>query len=410
MFLRKNSKLFYNPIVIFMGIQILSPRPGTRFDFLLELCLISFYSLIYLTLTENGLLLSNIKTNFLESYTKFKVEINLLFFLFIYELFLLVFMQPNSISNLSFTVRPLYLLVILIFGYSIKNLDDNLIESTLSFIYIALLINFIVAILQFYDINILTYIYNDPKAFPKGKLVRLTGLYPNPNEFAWQIAQYMLFILIFEYRKNRVVLSLITSIIFVLLSGSRSILVIMPIMLIFPIIFKNIFVNKNLKVIFKTILYTVFGFVLIIFILIKFKHKLPYISQLLQVFDGGLSNVNSFDLRLKAWRRVIDVLSDNFSTFMFGTRNYSYGSIDNDFLYILNRSGFIGFLSQQLIQIYMMAKLLMEKPYTKIKIYTLTLFIFSIIVGLQADTLSGWLFFPYIILFYSLSFVCERSE
>lgn len=398
------DRLFYNPIIVFMVIQMLTPRPGTRADFFVELFLITSYALLYLMWTQKGfssqLLLCRLK----KAFEEFKIEIIILLTYFTYEFFLLLIIQPKSIANISFTYRSIYLIIILILGFNINKINDKIINQTLTIIYILLFINFFIAILQYYDVNYFSIIYNDIKSFPKGKLVRLTGLFPNPNEFAWQIAQYMIFILIFESTVTKKVLSLIFSLLFILLSGSRSILVLAPVMFIFPTIFENLFIKKNYKIVVRATIFSLIGFIFMILILIKFKKQLPYASQILQIFDGGLTNVVSFELRIKAWRNVIDKLTKNTVSFLFGMRQISYGSVDNDFIYIWYRSGLFGFIIQQILVLYVMFRLFLSNQKNKLHVYALTLIVFSIVVGLQADTLSGWTFFPYIMLFYGASF------
>lgn len=399
----KNQK----KISLFMMLFFLLPSPNVKIGSILKIFSLSSLSL--------SLLLKNYKaSNFklTEIYNKLiglPLEFKLLFIYIVYEVILFLF-QPFSMSNLLYTYRSVYLFLISLFSIKIftKYEEQEKIQLVLRTIYFILFVQYFISVLQLFDVNIFSPIYIDNKSFPLGRLVRLTGTMNNPNTLAWYICQLTLFIILFEEKKIKVLVTILFGLGFTLLTGSRTMLVISPLIWLIALSLKNIFVYKNIK---RAIFYLLIIPVLLIltfYFLNVFKSVFPYASQLLKVLNGGLKSVNSFNQRAIKWSEQINIIRSSWINILFGIRTSNYISMDNDIIYGISRSGIFGLLLQYMFYFIIFCKsirnLFQRKGLIKYSLFIMLSISFSVLIGLQSDTLTGYQYPVLIIMFtYSIN-------
>lgn len=312
-------------------------------------------------------------------------------------------------------LKPLLFLIILIFGYFIAYNSDigNITVGLLKVAYIILIVQAIVGITQLFDIDLFHLIYSSEKTRPLGESVRIAGTMGNPNVFAWIVIQMAIIVFIFEYNQFKKLIFVLISLILVFFSGSRSLLVLFPLILLFSKFFLD---KKNISFFFAKLPKYLFVFVsfglLLYWIIVTFGEYFPYLNQILMVIDSGsLSSINSFDARTIMWNDAINQMKKENSifTWVFGLGAGAIEVLDNDYLYSLINYGVIGLLINILMYVYFFYQ------FSKLKNKTFAVLgqiyiIFSFIIGFQADTLSGWNY-PILITFYvGISISLRRKQ
>lgn len=384
-------------------IIFLTPTPNVSWGEFLPIITISAYT-VWITAENIGIVDKN---NFYLTIKKVIFQNKIIILLSIYcllEVGLLVF-QPFSLSNISYIFRPLYFAFIFIsMQLTMKDMEKEEVKlTTLRTLKLILLIESFFVVLQLFDINFLSWLYEDTKSFPLGRLVRVTGTFGNPNLFAWYIAQIISFILLFDEDHRRKFLYFLLGSILVLFSGSRTMIVLGPVIWFFVIAIKKLLMTKDMKI----LLYfmgLMISFAIFTFLFLKITRNIfPYASQLLNVLNGGLAQVSAFDARIVKWRNTVSYITEHPTVWFTGFKSKSYISVDNDILYGISRSGMFGVVLQYLIYF-----LLFVKSWTKresnlnFKILILEMLIFTVIIGIQAETITGWIYPVFYVFIYSL--------
>lgn len=184
-------------------------------------------------------------------------------------------------------------------------------------------------------------LYDAGKSHPFGRLMRVTGSLANPNAFAWMVAQAAVIVSLMHPRRTRY-LWLALATILVVLSGSRTLLVLFPFMIVAAQILRD---PGNLRVYAR---YLTFGagvvalFIGVIFYLAEF---FPYLAQLANIASSGsLTSVGSFAARINIWTRGYEEFTEGGPLALIiglGARQ-STAILDNDYLYVLFRVGVLG--------------------------------------------------------------------
>lgn len=317
----------------------------------------------------------------------------------------ITFSINKSLSDLFQIAKPFYFAVIFLFGIFAARLNDEkgIIKGLLTASYIILLVQLITGIAQLMDLSIFDIIYSGEKSRPFGRLMRLVGTTGNPNTFGWIVIQSAVIIALFEVKKFRKWLWLGIAIVLLVFSGSRSMLLMFPVILIGTVLLET---RKNLKFYFMKfpvlIAILLFCFYVLVQFLEKYQDVFPYLGQLLSILNSGsLESVNSFSMRTTAWEGTMQDFTNQESlfTYLFGLGAGTYGDIDNAYLYALTNTGLFGLIITLGIFVYLLF-IFKKVKNIKIKVLGYQYIIFSLILGLQADTISGWTY-PTFALFYT---------
>lgn len=316
-------------------------------------------------------------------------------------------------SVLSHILKPLFFLAVLISGFVIGfKFDEKVIKnSLLKVTYITLVAQLVVGTMHFFDLSWLDVLYSSERASGFRGILRITGTLGNPNFFAWIITQLILIILLLEKNIKRKFVSIPIALILLILSGSRSIILLTPLMLFSVVIF---LARKNRNFFFVKLPVFVLALVLLFAILLWFINifgeHFPYLNSFLRVIDvGSLAADNSFYLRLGLWESILNQIGEGIIlTWIFGLGPNIINVADNDYLYIVANYGLIGLALNTFIYIliyYNFSKLDDKRFAILGKVYIL----FSLIIGVQAETLGGW-GYQFLIMYYAGIAYAQRKK
>lgn len=244
--------------------------------------------------------------------------------------------------------RPVFYILSFSIGYDVANGSNwslNLLKEKLcSLAYILLIVEGGIVLLQaFGHSEFLSLIFNQEKTRGFSTTTRATGTLGNPNMMAFLSLQCGLLLYIFNNSKQRVFLFLF-SLLVVLLTGSRTILIIYIVAFLL-IAFYNM---DSFKKIFRITILASLGLGGAFWLLLTYSDSFRYMLELIKlVREGGLQSiikVHSVSLRLNHWNETTEYFFDHayWINYLFGLgpRN-ALNVLDNDFLYSFYRYGII---------------------------------------------------------------------
>jgi hypothetical protein len=344
-------------------------------------------------------------------FKKLELNRNILFFLTLVLLYSFalslstMFSENITINSFTHIFKPLLFAVLLLFGFIVGNLNEyeTVKKGLLKSARFILLAQVIVGIPQLFSITMFDALYSSEMARPLGQLLRIVGTLGNPNIFAWMVIQSSVIILLMEKNKSKKLFWLLIGASLIVLSGSRTSFVLFPTVIIAC---KLLRVRKNLIFFFMRvpiyIVTLVLSFFLMIWLIERYADYFPYLSQLLQILDTGkLTSVSSFNTRTIIWHNAWTTFTDKASliTWLFGLGPGAFDFIDCDYLYSLVTYGIVGFIINLFLylSLFIMFSKLEQK---ELKVLGQQYIIFSLIIGYQAETLSGWNY-PLLIMFFA---------
>lgn len=293
-------------------------------------------------------------------------------------------------SALAELFKPTVYAIFLVYGYTVaRSASEPAVVRGL--LWAALLIlagQALLGLTQAVGAPVFHPLYDATKSHPFGRLMRVTGSLANPNAFAWMVAQAAVIVSLIHPRRTRW-LWLALATLLVLLSGSRTLLVLFP----FTIIGAQILLDPgNLRVYAR---YTAFGIaVMALFaaIIVHLAAYFPYLSQLATIASSGsLTSVNSFALRLDIWARAYEEFSAGGGLallFGLGARQ-SVAIMDNDFLYVFFRLGVLG----AVVHFGMIAAVLWQFLRARgnvVAVLGAQYVLFALAFGLLVETTASW--------------------
>lgn len=313
------------------------------------------------------------------------------------------FNNANFLSLID-VFKPIFFSLILLSSYFIGRhyQKKTIIKALLVMAYIVFLFQIATGLDQLFNLQALDTIYYSDKVKSLGSLVRITGTMSNPNTFAWIITQMSIIIFLFEPKKKVRFVFVILGLILVAISGSRSAFILFPF-----IIFVSKALSERHNLTFYLIRLPIYLLILLgilsssYWLLLKFGSDLKYLYQIVSILEtGSLASVNSFDARLIMWNDAWNLFNrdSNLSTWLFGLGPGTISSLDNDYLYSLYNFGTIFFVLN--LFFYILVFYIFSKNISlKSKAFGQQYIIYSLIVGFQAETLSGWNY-PILLLFF----------
>ncbi|PAE25795.1 O-antigen ligase family protein [Bacillus sp. 7894-2] len=395
--LNHKSEKFSKLILMLPIVFFLFPRPGLPGGQFITYPMIGLLIVVTVLLSKRKESLFSFDKNFLFLNAT----------LYLYTLSIAISMLYNSgevsISGFTHVAKPIFFMLIFYFGYFVsRNKNIEVIkQSFLKMAYIILIFQLITGLAQLIDISAFSYVYSSDKTRPLGSMVRIAGTMGNPNIFAWLVIQMATIILMFEKRKFMKYIWIALSIILVFLSGSRSSLILMPIVLVFVSMISN-----RKTVVFYFIKIPMYLLILFLFaklsywFIYNYGDHFPYLYQLLSIFDSGsLTSVNSFYLRTLMWDNGLSQLGNSPLSWLFGVGPGIITEMDNDYLYALTNYGLLFMFFHIVLYISIFIFFSRVKD-SKLRTLGQQYIIFSMAVGIQADTLVGWTY-PILILFYA---------
>lgn len=388
-----------NLIILFPVLFVLFPKPGVLG---LEP---SFYFVILISLTISTI------------YFVVKIKINksliayILILLFILSTIYISYFfsaTPDLIGLLKETIK--YILIILVFinSYMIGRVykEESINSKLILFAIITLFLQIIFVFTQLLDIKVFNYFYSMHKSRPLGGMLRVVGTLINPNLFSWIVMQTAVLILLLIKNKFKIVL-LILCFIMIILSGSRSSLILFPLLITFVYILNN---RRSIKFYFiqlPIIIIFLSSFSILAYKLLeKYQEYFPYLSQILSVFQSGeLSSVNSYSLRIGMWNNGWNLFNheSGFIKYFFGIGPNQISVMDNDFLISYINNGIVYTISIYGFILYLLIRVMFIHNKV-LKILLIQCITFTIIISFQSDTMIGWNYPLFIMFFAGLSF------
>lgn len=334
-------------------------------------------------------------------------------YLLISTIFVLLSLLYNSSLEIGHLAKPILFATILYFGYFIsRNNEINVMEeSLLKLAYIVILVQVVVGVTQLFGMPIFSLLYSMEKTRPLGEIVRIAGTLGNPNLFSWVIIQMSVIIWLFEKNSLKKVTFVLIALALVFLSGSRSLLLIFPVLLIFTEVMSK---KKNtvfffLKIPIYIVAIFLFGKFAYWFML-KFGSTFPYMYQLLNIFEtGDLSSINSYEARTFTWRNGLNELN-SWVDWLFGIGG-TRSTLDSDYLFALINFGLFYLIINLLMYVTIFYYFLKIKN-RAFRTLGVQYILFSLVIGFQSETLSGWNY-PILIMFYAgiaITILRHRNE
>ncbi len=309
------------------------------------------------------------------------------------------YVRSTSIVN---SFRPVLLVTVFLLGLHVSRGIDgyNLKLILYRVACVILLVQVIIGISQAFNMGIFDYIYSTQKTRGIGGIMRVTGSFSNPNTFALVLTKLMLAIYIFGRSKIKFLFVGI-ALFLILLSGSRSFLMVAPFILL---IASFLSIGKlNLKSFLKGSIVAVLIISIVYYLLTLFGDIFIYQAQLLTVFTNlNFSEIHTFSTRMMEWEA-------KWNYFLSSPNQYKWiiglGSIpqfrvgDNDLFYVIWHSGILGLIVHLILYVYLVY-LILKINDTSIRSFNLCLLIVFGVVGLTLETLSAW--FQPLLFFYML--------
>lgn len=387
-----NNNHYINLLLLVITMYLIFPSPFQSSQFLL-------YPLTSITIVL--LIIGARKVHSIEIDNVILLFVSFLIILSILITFSILFNQENvSISSIIHSIKPIFFVLILIFSYLFSiGINKSVLFSKISRMALFLLIfQLLVGSLQAMNFPLINEIYNSEKVTGIGGKLRVVGTLNNPNILAWTVSQLAVIMILFEKRKILKIVGIAIAVILIILSGSRSFIVLLPIIISFVYLFKSLRSVSRIFLAIPIFLVAILSSLKIIeWFIYRYQHIFPYLSQLTNVFEtGDLRSVNSFNLRISIWENGLERLGNSW-LFGVGPNTIKYG-LDNDYLYALINYGLVYLIIQTAMYLLMLIWFLNYKD-RNIRMLGLQAILFSFVISFQADTISGW-FYPILILFY----------
>lgn len=296
-------------------------------------------------------------------------------------------------------VRPAVLLIFFAYGYYLVCYRGEG-EARRGLLVAALLIlagQAVIGALQLVGVSF-DFMYTEEKFRPIGSLLRITGSLGNPNWFAWIVSQASIMILMLSSRPIRY-LVLALGALLILLSGSRTLLILFPVMVAVGLVLST---PGRLRISRTALAY---GFVigLAFFVALAwYGDYFPYLAQLAGVAgSGSLASVGSVAARLSTWEQTYSVFdAEGASAWLVGLGSReSTRVLDNDFLYVLFRFGALGFAIHLVLILYLFWLFWSTRTSTISRV-GLQYLCFALLQGTVRETLGGWMH-PLLLLYFA---------
>lgn len=315
-----------------------------------------------------------------------------------------MFSRYSSISDIFQVMKPLYFATILLFGMFVaeKRHFEDVIKGLLKSSYIIISFQVITSILQLLNLPILNFIYSADKSRPFGTITRVVGTMGNPNTFGWFVIQAAVVIFIYEKRKTTKTIWLAITLLLLIFSGSRSMIIVYPVAILLSSVIMQ---KKGIKFYFIKLPFYValgyIGYISLIWFLESYGDLLPYMKQILPILKGGsLDSINSFGIREIMWTEGnrMFMQEGNLKTWLFGLGANTIETVDNGYLYALFNTGILGLLITLLLFLTPLI-FFIRLDDKKMRALGVQYILLSLIIGYQADTFSGWIY-PSLLMYY----------
>lgn len=328
-------------------------------------------------------------------------------------LVLFLLLLVNAVAAVSFSLnalairstallellRPVVFAVFLVYAYLVaRTYDGGSLRRGLLFAAIVILLGqTVIVATQLLGLGIFDSLYSAEKTRPFGSLVRATGSMANPNVFGWVVAQASVIAFLCASRSRWLWLGL--GALLILLSGSRTLLLLFPFMVALTLVWRDETAGWTRLAVGATL--AALAMVLTVWFVLRASAYLPYLGQLRELLVvGSLESVPSIAKRLEHWQTTFGEFSrGGWQAMLFGLGSrQSLRVLDNDYLYVLFRLGTLGLLLHLALIVYL-ARLFRSAPRDPATVVGRQYLVSSLVLGFVFETLGGW-FFPLLLYFF----------
>lgn len=299
-------------------------------------------------------------------------------------------------------LRPVLYVILLLYAFQAARLTgrEGVRRGLLSAAYAILLGQLVIGSSQAVGLDLFDPIYTAEKARPLGGLFRITGSLGNPNFFGWVVAQAGIVILFLRGDRGRYGWLGLTTLL-VVAAGSRTLLLLFPIMVVVAHKLRRRGAGGVMSgvVVGGVLVVTFAGFV------VAMRDLFPYLGQLRDLFStASLASIHALEQRVDRWFQVGEVFREGgAASWIFGLSDRPLTQVlDNDYLYVLYRTGIVGLLVHVLFVGYIICTLRRDMR-TDVARLGLQYVLFALAFGLVADTLGGWFTPIWLVLFVGMA-------
>jgi hypothetical protein len=298
--------------------------------------------------------------------------------------------------------RPLLLFLIFVVGAYVGSFSIQIVRRALLVACGVILIGQgLVVSAQLAGLRVFSLIYSEEKLAGLDSTFRVVGTMSNPNAFAWLVCSISL--LFFAMRRGLLGWLVLTfGMLLILLSGSRSILLLfLPVIIAF-VFLSNHFQDRKLnwsKV--AIVVGLLFG--VGVSVLFYFRDSFLYLWELRELFaTRSLGTIGSFAKRFILWEVVTEYFVTREAQWKWfiglGPRE-ELRTLDNDYLFVFFKYGAIGLVTHFFV-LFTLGLTFLKSRFTDLGMYGFVLLGMAIVMGLQSETMAGWLH-PLLIFYFS---------
>lgn len=301
-------------------------------------------------------------------------------------------------SGVTRIFRPFLYMVVVAYGYKVGvwKGDDDIRSGLLWTAYIILVVQVVVGFTQFIGLDIFDLLYTSRKASPFYDLLRTTGTMGNPNFFGWVILQVFAIIMLLKRDTYPYLLVTLCSVLIVF-SGSRTITLMLPFVLILTQTFRQ---SGQIRI-GQLIMIGIIVLSGAVGLFLTFSEYVPYIAQVRKIFlTGSLRTLTSLEARFVHWINVGEQFSQSgWAVWLFGLSDRSGTQVlDNNYLFVLFRTGLIGLFVHLSFILYVSRYCYYHRRHEVAQIFIVYV-VSAVVMGLVADTLASW-FVPIWLMYY----------
>lgn len=293
------------------------------------------------------------------------------------------------VGSSGFLTRPICWLAVCLFSY-ISLVGSSKVDSKLIANYACKAILFIqcgIGLLQLYSNQFFDLIWCGDKT----SVLRITGSLFNPNNFALVINIIFSYIYLFENRKRYRLFFSFIALFLILLSGSRTNLIIFPIITFVAFVLtKKIGLRSLGKGLFLLIIILIF----LGYVLNEFSEKFYYAATMLEIFQkDGIEKIGGLTSRFSMWENAYRLIEkENWPNFLFGIGDANRPIvIDNDYVYSFCKFGLIG-LSFHLFSLFLFLFIGFKNSKNIFGKWLVCITLAISIQGLTAESFNTWLY------------------
>lgn len=304
--------------------------------------------------------------------------------------------QSITYAYLIDFVRLLSFINIMVFGYIYSEYFFKNIDLFVKVVKFILVVQCIVILDQLLAYNLLSDLYMYGKA--RADHLRSVGTLANPNLYAFFILQLGALIYLFDRSKYKT-LWVLFSIVLIFFASSKSIILLTIVTYWFIFLLeKNEF---RLIAFLKSIVYILCCIAILYLFLKTFEDSFLSTRVIIDLLEKGPSSLTTLSARFEHWEAIIKFYLNglNMKTFLFGSPIfYQYKAVDNSYMYIVIKYGMFGVILCIYLLYYLLSSLIAHRE-DKLSIYLLSFIVINLLVGLQADSLVGFLQNTWLFLF-----------